>query len=81
MPALSSFQQAVWAVRREGDLDGLVLPVIMTEVPPNAQLPQGKVQFEHIPLSFKTIKEIKQACTTWNYISLRHRSYSGVGTV
>ena len=61
-PALSSFQQAVGAVRREGDLDALVLPVIMTEVPPDAQLPQARVQFEHTPLSFKTNKEIKQVC-------------------
>ena len=33
---LSSFQQAVGAERQEGDPDALVLPVKMTEVPPNA---------------------------------------------
>ena len=43
----------------------MVLPVIMTEVPPNAQLPQARVQFEHTPLSFRTNKEIKQACTRY----------------
>ena len=56
-------------MRQEGDLDALVLPVIMTEVPPNAQLPQGRVQFEYIPLFLKTIKEIKQACTQYGTTS------------
>ena len=41
----------------------------MTEVPPNAQLPQGRVQFEYIPLFLKTIKEIKQACTQYGTTS------------
>ena len=54
-PTLSPFQQAVQAARREGDLDALVLPVIMTEVPPNAQLPQGGVRFEHTPLSLSKL--------------------------
>ena len=53
--ALSSFQQAVRAVRRQGDLDTLVLPVIVTEVPPNVQLPQGGVQCEHTPLSLSKL--------------------------
>ena len=47
----------------------LILPVIVTEVPPDAQLPQGGVQFEHTPLSFKTVKEIKQACTQYGSTS------------
>ena len=47
----------------------LILPVIVTEVPPDAQLPQGGVQFEHTPLSFKTVKEIKQACTQYETTS------------
>ena len=47
----------------------LILPVIVTEVPPDAQLPQGGVQFEHTPLSFKTVKEIKQACTQYKTTS------------
>ena len=54
-PTLSLFQQAVEAARREGDPDALVLPVIMTEVPFNAQLPQGGVQFEHTPLSLSKL--------------------------
>ena len=54
-PTLSSFQQAVQAARREGDLDALVLPVIVTEVPPNVQLPQGGVQCEHTPLSLSKL--------------------------
>ena len=54
-PTLSPFQQAVQAARREGDLDALILPVIMTEVLPNAQLPQGGVQFEHTPLSLSKL--------------------------
>ena len=54
-PTLSSFQQAVQAARRKGDLDALDLPVIMTEVPPNAQLPQGGVQYEHTPLSLSKL--------------------------
>ena len=41
----------------------------MTEVPPNAQLPQGRVQFEHIALFFKTAKEIKQAYTQYGTTS------------
>ena len=41
----------------------------MTEVPPNAQLPQGGVQFEYIPLFLKTIKEIKQACMQYGTTS------------
>lgn len=36
----------------------------MTEVPPNAQLPQARVQFD-MRLSFRTNKEIKQACTRY----------------
>ena len=39
-------------------------------MPSNAQLPQGGVQFEHIPLPYKTIKENKQACTQYGNKSL-----------
>ena len=41
----------------------------MTEMPSNAQLPHSKVQFEHIPVSFKIIKEIKQACMQYGTTS------------
>ena len=63
--AMSSFQKAVSQTRKEGDLEALVLPLQVHRIQPNAQFPQGGIQYDYEPLSFKVIKEIKQACTQY----------------
>lgn len=62
LAARSSFRKAVWQARQEGDQDALVLPAQAQRVQPSAQLPQGGIRCDYKPLSFKVIKEIKQAC-------------------
>ena len=53
----------------QGDEDALILPVAVTQIPPDPQFspdpqfPQGGMHYDYNAMPFKTIKEIKQACT------------------
>ena len=49
----------------QGDEDALVLPVTVTQIPPDPQCPQGGIHYDYNAIPFKTIKEIKQACTQY----------------
>nr|XP_058143512.1 endogenous retrovirus group K member 8 Gag polyprotein-like [Dasypus novemcinctus]XP_058143513.1 endogenous retrovirus group K member 8 Gag polyprotein-like [Dasypus novemcinctus] len=40
-------------------------PVTIQQIPPDAQNPQGGIYAHHEPLSFKVLKDIKQACTQY----------------
>uniref|UniRef100_A0A8D0Y4E0 Beta-retroviral matrix protein domain-containing protein n=1 Tax=Sus scrofa TaxID=9823 RepID=A0A8D0Y4E0_PIG len=64
-PLLSGFQRAILQARREGDLDLLVFPVQAQRIPPKPRLLQGGIRYDYEPLSFKVVKEIKQACTKY----------------
>ena len=46
-----------------------IYPVNISQIPPNQQYPQGGQQFDHVPLSFKVIKDLKQACIQYGVTS------------
>ena len=41
----------------------LFLPVAVTQIPPDPQFSRGGMHYDYNAMPFKTIKEIKQACT------------------
>ena len=47
----------------QGYEDSLLLHVAVTQTPPDLQFPQGGMHYDYNAMPFKTIKEIKQACT------------------
>ncbi|XP_074852054.1 endogenous retrovirus group K member 10 Gag polyprotein-like [Carettochelys insculpta] len=50
------------------DLSPLTLsafPVTIQQVPPNRQFPQGAINYHHEPLTFKLLKDLKQACVQY----------------
>ncbi|XP_074843364.1 endogenous retrovirus group K member 10 Gag polyprotein-like [Carettochelys insculpta] len=50
------------------DLSPLTLsafPVTIQQVPPNQQFPQGAINYHHEPLTFKLLKDLKQACVQY----------------
>ena len=48
----------------------LILPVAVTQTPPDHQFPQGGMHYDYNAIPFKTIKEIKQACSNMELILL-----------
>ena len=58
-------QQGVRMAQLQGDEDVLVLPVTVTQIPPDPQFSQGGMHYDYNAIPFKTIKEIKQACTQY----------------
>ena len=43
----------------------LFLPVAVTQIPPDPQFSQGGMHYDYNAIPFKTIKEMKQACTQY----------------
>ena len=41
----------------------LFLPVAVTQIPPDPQFSRGGMHYDYNAIPFKTIKEMKQACT------------------
>ena len=60
---MTPLQKGVRMAQLQGDEDSLVLPVAVTQIPPDPQFPRGGVHYDYNAIPFKTIKEIKQACT------------------
>ena len=58
-------QKGVHMAQLQGDEDALVLPVAITQISPDPQFPQGGMHCDYNATPFKTIKEIKQACTQY----------------
>ena len=52
-------QKEVRMAQLQGDEDALVLPVAVTQIPPDPQFPQGGMHYDYNAIPFKTIKEIK----------------------
>lgn len=54
---------------QQGDLEAVhlfsVCPVTVTQVPPDVQYPLGGMNFEHKPIPFKLLKDLKQACAQY----------------
>lgn len=63
---ISPFQRGIRQAQLQGDEDALALPVVVTQVSPGPQYPQGAITYDYHPLPFKTVKEIKQACTKYD---------------
>ena len=78
---ISPFHREVCMAQLQGDEDALALPVIVTQVPPRPQFPHKGLNYDYNPSPFKTIKEIKQACTQygtnspyiWDWFKVCHR--------
>ena len=49
----------------QGYEDALVLPVAVTQIPPDPQFQQGGTHYDYSAKPFKTMWEIKQACTQY----------------
>ena len=62
---MTPLQKGVRMTQLQGDEDTLVLPVAVTQIPPDPQFPQGRIHYDYNAIPFKTIKEIKQACTQY----------------
>ena len=62
---MTPLQKGVRMAQLQGDEDALVLPVAVTQIPPDPQFPQGRIHYDDNAIAFKTIKEIKQACTQY----------------
>ena len=60
---MTPLQKGVRMAQLQGDEDSLVLPVAVTQIPPDPQFPRGGVHYDYNAIPFKTIKEMKQACT------------------
>ena len=58
-------QKGVRMTQLQGDKDALVLPVAVTQIPPDLQFLQRGIHYDYNAIPFKTIKEIKQACTQY----------------
>ena len=56
-------QKGVCMAQLQGYEDSLLLHVAVTQTPPDLQFPQGGMHYDYNAMPFKTIKEIKQACT------------------
>lgn len=53
-------QKGVHMTQLQGDKDALVLPVALTQIPPDPQFLQRGIHYDYNAIPFKTIKEIKQ---------------------
>ena len=62
---MTPLQKGVRMAQLQGDEDVLVLPVTVTQIPPDPQFSQGGMHYDYNAIPFKTIKEIKQACTQY----------------
>ena len=62
---MTPLQKGVRMEQLQGDEDALVLPVAVTQILPDPQFPQGRIHYDYNAIAFKTIKEIKQACTQY----------------
>ena len=62
---MTPLQKGVRMAQLQGNEDALVLPVAITQIPPDPQFPQGRIHYDYNAIAFKTIKEIKQACTQY----------------
>lgn len=62
---ISPFQRVIRQAQLQGGEDALALPVVVTQVSPGPQDPRGATTNDYHPLPFKTVKEIKQACTQY----------------
>lgn len=58
--------------KKQGDVEALQIPlgsgaypVTVQQHPANAPCPQGYVQYDHQPIPFKVIKDLKQAVVTY----------------
>ena len=60
---MTPLQKGVRMTQLQGDEDTLVLPVAVTQIPPDPQFPQGRIHYDYNAIPFKTIKEMKQTCT------------------
>ena len=62
---MTPLQKRVRMTQLQGDEDTLVLPVAVTQIPPDPQFPQGRMHYDYNAIPFKTIKEMKQTCTQY----------------
>ena len=62
---MTPLQKGVRMAQLQGDEDALVLPVAVTQILPDPQFPQGRIHYDYNAIAFKTINEIKQACTQY----------------
>ena len=62
---MTPLQKGVRMTQLQGDEDTLVLPVAVTQIPPDPQFSQGRMHYNYNAIPFKTIKEMKQACTQY----------------
>ena len=62
---MTPLQKGVRMAQLQGDEDAFVFPVAVTQIPADPQFPQGGMHYDYKAMPFKTIKEIKQACTQY----------------
>ena len=62
---MTPLQKRVRMTQLQGDEDTLVLPVAVTQIPPDPQFPQGRMHYDYNAIPFKTIQEMKQTCTQY----------------
>ena len=62
---MTPLQKGVHMTQLQGDKDALVLPVALTQIPPDPQFLQRGIHYDYNAIPFKTIKEIKQTCTQY----------------
>ena len=62
---MTALQKGVRMAQLQGEEDAFVLPVAVTQIPADPQFPQGGMHYDYKAIPFKTIKEIKQACTQY----------------
>ena len=62
---MTPLQKGVRMTQLQGDEVALVLPVAITQIPPDSQFLQGKMHYDYNAIQFKTVKEIKQPCTQY----------------
>ena len=62
---MTPLQKGVRMAQLQGYEDALVLPVAVTQIPPDPQFQQGGTHYDYSAKPFKTMWEIKQACTQY----------------
>ena len=58
---MTPLQKGVRMTQLQGDEDTLVLPVAVTQIPPDPQFSQRRMRYDYNAIPFKTIKEMKPA--------------------